>query len=75
MALFRLGEATADMVAHLLCVGKTIADLPDRSFDHGTAPINTEACAALGLDLETVKTAFEPYCTAIEELVTAEEFA
>ena len=70
----QLGEATADMVAELLCDGKTIADLPYRTFDNGTATINTETCAALGLDLETVKTAFEPYCTAIEELVTAEEF-
>ena len=71
----QLGEATADMVVELLCDGKTVADLPYRTFDNGTATINTETCAALGLDLETVKTAFEPYCTAMEELVTAEEFA
>ena len=71
----QLGEATADMVVELLCDGKTVADLPYRTFDNGTATINTETCAALGFDLETVKTAFEPYCTAMEELVTAEEFA
>ena len=70
----QLGEATADMVVELLCDGKTIAELPYRTFDNGTATINTETCAALGLDLETVKAAFEPYCTAIKELVTAEEF-
>ena len=70
----QLGEATADMVVELLCDGKTVAELPYRTFDNGTATINTETCAALGLDLETVKAAFEPYCTAIKELVTAEEF-
>ena len=70
----QLGEATADMVVELLCDGKSIADMPYRTFDNGTATINTETCAALGLDLETVKAAFEPYCTGIEELVTAEEF-
>ena len=70
----QLGEATADMVVELLCDGNTIAELPYRTFDNGTATINTETCAALGLDLETVKAAFEPYCTAIKELVTAEEF-
>ena len=58
----QLGEATADMVVELLCDGKTVADLPYRTFDNGTATINTETCAALGFDLETVKTAFEPYC-------------
>ena len=71
----QLGEATADMVVELLCDGKTIAEMPYRTFDNGTATINTETCAALGLDLDAVKTAFEPYCTAVEEITTAEEFA
>ena len=43
--------------------------------DSGIAVINTETCAALGLDLETVKEAFAPYCTDLLEVVTAEEFA
>ena len=70
----QLGEATADMVVELLCDGKTIADMPYRTFDNGIATINTETCAALGLDLETVKAAIQPYCTSVEEITTAEEF-
>lgn len=71
----QLGEATAEMVAQLLCDGKTPAELPYQTFDSGIAVINTETCAALGLDLETVKEAFAPYCTDLLEVVTAEEFA
>ena len=71
----QLGEATADMVVEHLCDGVAIADMPYRTFDNGTATINTETCAALGLDLAAVKAAFEPYCTAVEEITTAEEFA
>src|SRR5699024_6600319 len=70
----QLCEATADMVVELLCDGKTIADMPYRTFDNGIATINTETCAALGLDLETVKAAIQPYCTSVEEIITAEEF-
>ena len=70
----QLGEATADMVVELLCDGTSISDMPYRTFDNGTATINTETCAALGLDLDTVKAAFEPYCTSVKEITTAEEF-
>ena len=71
----QLGEATADMVVELLCDGKSIAEMPYRTFDNGTATLNTETCEALGLDVEAVKAAFEPYCTSVEEITTAEEFA
>lgn len=71
----QLGEATAEMVVQLLCDGKTPADLPYQTFDSGIATVNVETCAALGLDLETVKEAFAPYCTEILEVNTAEEFA
>lgn len=71
----QLGEATAEMVVRLLCDGKTPADLPYQTFDSGIATVNVETCAALGLDLETVKEAFAPYCTEILEVNTAEEFA
>ena len=37
--------------------------------------INTETCEALGLDLDTVKEAFKPYCTEIVEVTTAENFS
>ena len=70
----QLGEATADMVVELLCDGKTPADLPFQTFDNGIATINTETCEALGLDLDTVKKAFEPYCTEVVEVTTAENF-
>ena len=70
----QLGEATADMVVELLCDGKTPADLPFQTFDNGIATINTETCEALGLDLDTVKKAFAPYCTEVVEVTTAENF-
>ena len=70
----QLGEATADMVVELLCDGKTPADLPFQTFDNGIATINTETCKALGLDLDTVKKAFAPYCTEVVEVTTAENF-
>ena len=70
----QLGEATADMVVQLLCEGKTTADLPYQTFDNGIATINTETCKALGLDLDTVKKAFEPYCTEVVEVTTQENF-
>ena len=71
----QLGEATADMVAELLCEGKTTADLPYQTFDNGIVTINTETCEALGLDLDNVKEAFKPYCTEIVEVTTAENFS
>ena len=58
----------------LLCDGKTPADLPFQTFDNGIATINTETCEALGLDLDTVKKAFAPYCTEVVEVATAENF-
>ena len=70
----QLGEATADMVAELLCDGKTPADLPFQTFDNGIATVNTETCEALGLDLDAVKEAFKPYCTEVVEVTTAENF-
>ena len=70
----QLGEATADMVVELLCGGKTPADLPYQTFDNGIVTINTESCEALGLDLDTVKEAFKPYCTEIVVATTQENF-
>ena len=70
----QLGEATADMVVELLCEGKTTADLPYQTFDNGIVTINTESCEALGLDLDTVKEAFKPYCTEIVVVTTQENF-
>ena len=69
-----LGVETADMVADILINGKDPAEVPVKTFDNGTATINAETCEAIGLDLETVKKAFEPHCTQIKEITTAEEF-
>ena len=71
----QLGEATADMVAEILCEGKTTADLPYQTFDNGIVTINTETAEALGLDLAALKEAFKPYCTEITEVTTAENFS
>ena len=71
----QLGEATADMVAEILCDGKSASDMPYQTFDNGIVTINTETCEALGLDLDTVKEAFKPYCTEIVEVTTAENFS
>ena len=50
------------------------ADLPYQTFDNGIVTINTESCEALGLDLDTVKEAFKPYCTEIVVVTTQENF-
>ena len=69
-----LGRETGDMAAAILLDGADPASLPVRTFDNGVATINTETCAALGLDIEAVKKACEPYCTQIRETVTKESF-
>lgn len=69
-----LGVETANMVAAILLDGADPATTPVMTFDNGTATVNTETCAALGLDFETVKTAFAPLCTQVQEITTAESF-
>ena len=69
-----LGAETADMVADILINGADPATTPVKTFDNGTATVNTETCEGLGLDFETVKKAFEPLCTQVNEITTAESF-
>ncbi len=69
-----LGVETANMVASILVDGADPATTPVMTFDNGTATVNTETCAALGLDYETVKAAFTPFCTEVKEITTAESF-
>lgn len=69
-----LGVETANMIAEILLDKKAPADLAVKTFDNGTATVNTETCEKLGLNLETVKTAFGPFCTKIQEIQTAESF-
>ena len=69
-----LGRETADMAAEILLDGKTPQQVPVRTFDNGTATVNTETCEALGLNYEEIAAAFAPYCTAVNPITTAESF-
>ena len=69
-----LGQKTADMIADILVDNADPAKTAVETFDNGTATVNTETCEGLGLDLETVKKDFEPLCTQVNEIVTAESF-
>ena len=69
---------TSDMVAEILCDGKSAAEMPYQTFDNGIVTINTETAAALGFEgdkLDALKEAFKPYCTEIVEVTTAENFS
>lgn len=69
-----LGRETADMIAEVLIEGKDTASMAVKTFDNGTATVNTDVCDELGLNFEDVKSAFEPFCTAVNGIETAEEF-
>jgi putative ABC transport system substrate-binding protein len=69
-----LGVETADMVGEILINGADPASTPVRTFDNGTATINTDVCDALGLSFDELKEAFAPYCTKVESITTAESF-
>ena len=69
-----LGRVTGDMIAAILVDGADPATTPVQTFDNGTATVNTETCAAIGFDFETIKEAFAPYCTKVQEITTAEAF-
>lgn len=70
-----LGVETANMVADILLNDADPATTAVKTFDNGTATINTEICAELGYDYDTVAAAFEPYCTKINTITTAESFS
>ena len=63
-----------NMIKTVLVDGKDPAEVSVMTFDNGTATVNTETCAAIGFDYETVKKAFEPYCLRVQEITTAESF-
>lgn len=69
-----LGKETADMVVEILVDGADPATLPVKTFDNGIATVNTDTCTALGYDIETIKTAFAPYCTEVKTTTTQQEF-
>lgn len=68
-----LGTQTGDIVADILA-GADPATYPVVTLDSGIATINTDTASALGIDLETVEAAFEPYCSDIQEITTGENF-
>ena len=69
-----LGRETADMIADILVNGKDPATMAVKTFDNGTATVNTETCEALGLDYATIESAFSPLCTKVQTITTAEKF-
>jgi putative ABC transport system substrate-binding protein len=69
-----LGRETADMICDILVNGKDPATTAVKTFDNGTATINTETCAALGFDFDELSETLAPYCTKIEKITTATSF-
>lgn len=69
-----LGRETADMIADILLNGASPATMAVKTFDNGTATVNTETCEALGLDYAAIEAAFSPLCTKVQAITTAEEF-
>ena len=69
-----LGRETGDMIAAILVDGADPAATPVKTFDNGTATVNTETCAAIGFDFEVIREAFAPFCTQVKEITTAEAF-
>ncbi len=69
-----LGIETANMIKEILIDGADVATLPVKTFDNGIATINTDICEQVGLDFDELSKIFEPYCTRIESIVTAESF-
>ena len=70
-----LGRETANMIADILLGGKTPAEVAVKTFDNGTATINTETAEALGLDFDALTELFAPYCTQVLPITTGEEFS
>lgn len=69
-----LGRETADMIAEVLVDKKDTATMAVKTFDNGTATVNTDICEELGLKFEDVAEIFKPYCTAVNEITTADSF-
>ncbi|MCI8871174.1 MAG: ABC transporter substrate-binding protein [Lawsonibacter sp.] len=71
-----LGRETADMIFDILYNSASPASTPVKTFDNGTATVNTETCAALGLDYDEIAQLFtsQKLCTKVQPITTAEEF-
>lgn len=69
-----LGVETASMAASIVLDGAKPAETAVKIFDNGCATINTETCEKLGFNYDEICKAFEPFCTKIQSIVTAESF-
>ena len=71
-----LGRETADMIFDILYNGASPASTAVKTFDNGTATVNTETCAALGLDYDEIAELFtsQNLCTKVQPITTAESF-
>ena len=59
----------------ILLNGKDPAEEPVKTFDNGTATVNTETAQALGLSYDEVEPKFAPFCTKVQPIETAESFS
>ena len=69
-----LGRETGDMVAEILLNGADPAALAVKTFDNGTATVNTETCEAIGLNYDEIAALFAPFCTTVQPITTADSF-
>ena len=69
-----MGQATAKMVAELLVNGADPASTPVQIMTAENAVINTETCAAIGMDLDQLKSAFSTLGINIIETTTKQGF-
>ena len=69
-----LGRETGDTIAAILLDGADPAATPVKTFDNGTATVNTETCEMLGLKYDDVAALFGPYCTKVQPIVTGDSF-
>ena len=69
-----LGVETADMIFDILVNGASVSDMPVKTFDNGTATVNTEICEAFGTTYEAVAEIFAPFCTKVQPIETSESF-
>ncbi len=69
-----LGVETANMVKELLVDGKKPETLAVKTFDNGTATINTETCEKIGFVYDDIVKAFTPFCSKIQTIKTADKF-
>ena len=70
----QLGQATAKMVADLLVNGADPAATPVQIMTAENAVINTETCAAIGMDLDQLKSAFSTLGINVIETTTKQGF-